>query len=158
MPLLQQELAPNPEETLANYVRRVQMSLGMSQKELAERAGLHLQSVGKIERGQTTRLKQSPKSGLAYALNIPVEYLDAICKGVAVEAIAALKFCPQCWIPGTPPDPMWTNPRAKHCFACGSQLRDRCGNCKEPILSLKFRFCPYCGQAYKSNAPMLSSR
>ncbi|XGV97335.1 MAG: zinc ribbon domain-containing protein [Leptolyngbya sp. BL-A-14] len=150
MPLLQQELAPTPEETLANYVRRVRTSLGLSQKELAERAGLHLQSVGKIERGQTTRLKQTPKSGLAHALNVPVEYLDAICKGVAVEAIASLKFCPQCWLPGTPPDAMWTHPRAKHCFACGNQLRDRCGSCKEPIISLKFRFCPYCGKPYKT--------
>lgn len=122
----------------------------MSQKELAERAGVHLQSVGKIERGQTTRLKQAPKSGLAHALGIPVEYLDAVCKGVAVDAIAALKFCPNCWSPGTPPDPMWTHPRSKYCFACGSQLRDRCGNCSEPIASLKFRFCPYCGNSYKN--------
>lgn len=68
----------------------------MSQKELAERAGIHLQSVGKIERGQTTRLKQLPKSGLAHALGIPVEYLDAMCKGGAVNAIATLKFCPNC--------------------------------------------------------------
>ena len=152
MPLLQQELAPNREETLANYVRRVRISLGLSQKELAERAGLHLQSVGKIERGQTTRLKQTPKSGLAYALSVPVEYLDAVCKGVAVETIATLKFCPHCWVPGTPPDLMWTHPRAKHCFACGSQLHDRCGNCRKPILSLQFRFCPYCGSAYKPSA------
>lgn len=158
MPLLQQELAPNPEETLANYVRRVRISLGISQKELAERAGLHLQSVGKIERGQTTRLKQKPKSGMAHALGIPMEYLDAVCKGVAVEAIAALKFCPQCWMPGTPPDPMWTHPRAKHCFACGSQLRDRCGSCQAPIASLKFRFCPYCGQPYKSDVPTFSPK
>ena len=149
MQLLQQGLAPNPDETLANYVRRVRVSLGMSQKELAERAGIHLQSVGKIERGQTTRLKQIPKNGLAHALNIPVEYLDAVCKGVAVEAIASLKFCPQCWSPGTPPDPMWTSARSKYCFACGSQLRDRCENCNEAIASLKFRFCPYCGSAYK---------
>ncbi|MBW4578247.1 MAG: zinc ribbon domain-containing protein [Tildeniella nuda ZEHNDER 1965/U140] len=149
MPLLQQELAPNPEETLANYVRRVRMSLGLSQKELAGRAGVHLQSVGKIERGQTTRLKQAPKSGLAYALGVPVEYLDAVCKGVAVEAIASLKFCPRCWVPGTPPDPMWTTTRSKYCFACSSALCDRCPDCHKPVESLKFRFCPYCGQSYK---------
>jgi DNA-binding XRE family transcriptional regulator len=142
MPLLQQELAPNPEETLANYVRRVRISLGLSQKELAERAGVHLQSVGKIERGQTTRLKQAPKSGLAYALSVPVEYLDAVCKGVAVDAIAAFKFCPQCWALGTPPDPMGTHSHAKYCLACGNQLRNRRISCHEkifpqiPILSL----------------------
>lgn len=148
MQLFQQTLPPNPDETLASYVKRVRTGLGLSQKELAEKAGVHLQSVGKIERGQTTRLKQKPKSGLAYALGIPVEYLDAVCKGVAVEAIASLKFCPNCWQPGTPPDAMWTHPRSKYCFACGSSLCDRCTQCNEPIASLKFRFCPYCGQGY----------
>ncbi|MBM0744075.1 hypothetical protein JOY44_21040 [Phormidium sp. CLA17] len=67
---------------------------------------------------------------MAYALSITVEYVDAVCKGVAVDTIAALKFCPHCWVPGTPPDPMWTHPRSKHCFACGSQLRDRCASCR----------------------------
>mgnify|MGYP001796281715 CR=1 FL=1 len=33
--------------------------------------------------------------------------------------------------------------------ACGTSLRDRCGRCNEPIMSLKFRFSPYCGQSYK---------
>ncbi|WP_228059576.1 hypothetical protein [Plectonema radiosum] len=28
-------------------------------------------------------------------------------------------------------------------------MRDRCVSCNEPIMSLKFRFCPYCGQSYK---------
>lgn len=147
---LEQNRAPASGETLAAYIRRVRMSLGLSQKELAEQAGIHLQSVGKIERGQTTRLNQKPKSGLAYALNIPVEYLDAVCRGVAMEAIASLRFCPNCWIPGTPPDPMWTSIRSKYCFACGSALCDRCSGCNEPITSLKFRFCPYCGKSYKS--------
>jgi DNA-binding XRE family transcriptional regulator len=149
MHLLNQNLAPILEETLADYVRRIRTSLGFSQRELAERAGIHLQSVGKIERGQTTRLNQKPKNGLAYALGIPVEYLDAVCKGVAVETIATLKFCPHCWVPGSPADPMWTYPRAKYCCICGSQLRDRCGNCNEVVASLKFRFCPHCGKAYK---------
>jgi len=150
MNLSEQNLAPTPEETLAAYVRRVRIRLGLSQKELAEKAGIHLQSVGKIERGQTTRLNQKPKSGLAYALGIPAEYLDAVCKGVSVEAIASLKFCPTCWVPGTPPDPMWTSIRSKYCFACGYLLRDRCSSCNEPIVSLKFKFCPYCGKAYKT--------
>ncbi|MBD1918445.1 MULTISPECIES: helix-turn-helix domain-containing protein [Cyanophyceae] len=149
MHLLSQNLAPTPGETLAAYVQRGRMSLGLSQKELAEKAGIHPQSVGKIERGQTTRLKQKPKSGLAHALGISVDYLDAVCQGRTVEEIAALKFCPQCWVPGTSPDPMWTTPRSKHCFACGSKLQDRCSGCREPIASLKFRFCPYCGKSYK---------
>nr|WP_199318338.1 helix-turn-helix domain-containing protein [Leptolyngbya sp. FACHB-541] len=143
-------MPPTPQETLADYVRRVRTSLGLSQRELADKAGVHLQSVGKIERGQTTRLNQKPKSGLAYALGIPVEYLDAVCKGVAVEAIASLKFCPNCWTSGTPPDPMWTSARSKYCFACGSALCNCCSGCHKPIESLKFRFCPYCGQGYKA--------
>lgn len=146
---LEQNWVPSTEESLAAYVRRVRTNQGMSQKELADKAGIHAQSLGKIERGQTTRLKHKPKIGLANALNIPEEYLDAVCKGKPVEAIATLKFCPQCWIPGNSPDPMWTTPRSKYCFACGTELRDRCSNCQEPIASLKFRFCPYCGKSYK---------
>ena len=144
--------ASNPQESLADYVRRVRTELGMSQKELAERAGVHLQSVGKIERGQTTRLKQKPKSGLASALGIPSDYLDAVCRGIAVETIASLKICPRCWTPGASPDPMWTNVRAKHCYVCGSELHDRCANCKELIPSFKFKFCPYCGKTYKEGS------
>ncbi|WNN92037.1 zinc ribbon domain-containing protein [Gloeocapsopsis dulcis] len=45
---------------------------------------------------------------------------------------------------------MWLNPRSKYCFSCGTQLRERCVSCNEPIKSIKFRFCPYCGNAYKS--------
>lgn len=145
-----QVLAPASGESLATYVRRVRMGMGLSQKELAEKAGIHPQSVGKIERGQTTRLKQKPKTGLALALAVPEDYLEAACKGKSVDAIATLKFCPQCWLPGTPPDPMWTKPRSKYCFACGTALCDRCSSCNEPITSLKFRFCPYCGKSYKS--------
>ena len=153
MQLLQADLAPNLDESLAHYVRRLRERLGLSQKELAEKAGIHQQSIGKIERGQTSRLKQKPKIGLATALNVPIEYLDAVCKGVAVEPIATLKFCPHCWVPGTSADPMWTHPRAKYCFACGSLLHDQCGNCNEAIVSLQFRFCPYCGKAYKLTNP-----
>jgi DNA-binding XRE family transcriptional regulator len=147
---LQQDLVPGFEETLANYVRRVRTSLSLSQKELAEKAGIHPQSIGKIERGQTTRLKQKPKQGLAIALSIPIEYLDAACKGIAMEAIVALKFCPHCWTPGNLPDSLWTYPRARYCFACGNELCDRCPSCNTLIESLKFRFCPYCGQSYKA--------
>ncbi|MBN8560227.1 MAG: helix-turn-helix domain-containing protein [Leptolyngbya sp. UWPOB_LEPTO1] len=143
------ELAPNPEESLADYVRRQRERLGLSQKELAERADIHLQSVGKIERGQTQRLKQQPKNGLAIALGIPTEYLDAVCRKVPVHAIAALKFCPSCWIPGTSPDPLWTEPRSKFCCLCGTQLRDRCAGCNSRLTSHQFRFCPHCGSSYK---------
>uniref|UniRef100_B8HMV9 Transcriptional regulator, XRE family n=1 Tax=Cyanothece sp. (strain PCC 7425 / ATCC 29141) TaxID=395961 RepID=B8HMV9_CYAP4 len=145
----EQANAPNPDETLAQYIRRIRLSLGLSQKEVADKAGIHLQSLGKIERGHTTRLNQKPKRGLAYALGLPIEYLDAASKGVAVSTNTTLRFCPQCWTPGTTPDPMWTNLRSKYCFACGTALWDRCYGCNEPIASLKHRFCPYCGKAYR---------
>ncbi|MEA5468275.1 zinc ribbon domain-containing protein [Spirulina sp. 06S082] len=61
-----------------------------------------------------------------------------------------MKFCPLCWTPGTTPDPMWTNPRAQFCCLCGTQLISRCPNCSEPISSMKFRFCPFCGWSYKA--------
>lgn len=157
MTTLNSELAPNPQESLADYVRRVRTSLSLSQKDLAKRADIHLQSVGKIERGQTTRLKQKAKTGLAHALGIPIEYLDAVYKGVTVDAIETLKFCPQCWTPGSLPDPIWTSVRAKYCYVCGTQLCDRCGNCRELIVSLKFRFCPYCGNSYKSTGRKLDN-
>ncbi|NEQ78252.1 MAG: hypothetical protein F6K23_37845 [Okeania sp. SIO2C9] len=29
---------------------------------------------------------------------------------------------------------------------------DRCGNCNQPVMSLTFRFCPYCGQPYQTTS------
>ncbi|MCC5603880.1 hypothetical protein LC586_33100 [Nostoc sp. CHAB 5714] len=34
---------------------------------------------------------------------------------------------------------------------CGTALRNSCAKCNEPITSLKFRFCPYCGFPYKAS-------
>jgi len=150
MNTLEQAKAPAPGESLADYVRRLRQEQGLHQKELAAKAGIHLQSLGKIERGITTKLNHKTKNGLAYALGVPVEYLEAVCKGISVEATARLKFCPRCWIPGTAPDALWLPIRAQYCFACGGELRSQCRSCSEPILSLKHRFCPYCGTAYQS--------
>jgi DNA-binding XRE family transcriptional regulator len=143
------EVAPKPEESLEIYIQRIRCSLSLSQTELSKKAGVHVQTIRKIESGVTSRLNQKAKSGLSAALNIPQEYLDAVVKQIPVERITTLKFCPSCWTPGTTLDPMWTSVRSKYCFACGSKLRDRCVSCNEPILSLKFRFCPYCGESYK---------
>ncbi|PSB28739.1 hypothetical protein C7B70_20240 [Chlorogloea sp. CCALA 695] len=46
---------------------------------------------------------------------------------------------------------MWLNPRSKYCFSCGTQLRDHCSQCNQPITSIKFRFCPFCGNAYRTH-------
>jgi DNA-binding XRE family transcriptional regulator len=128
----------------------MRLMLGLNQKELAAIAEIHLQSVGKIERGLTTKLSSHSKSGLAIALQVPVEYLEAVCRGTPIVAVSQLKFCAPCWTPGTPPDPLWMEVRAKYCFLCGSALRDRCSHCQERITSLKHRFCPFCGTAYKA--------
>lgn len=150
MHTLEQPQAPNPGESLAEYVRRLRLGQGLNQKELAAKADVHLQSIGKIERGKTTKLNQKTKNGLACALGVPAEYFEAACRGIAIEAASRLKFCPTCWVPGTIPDPLWMPLRAKYCFACAAELRSCCSQCNEPILSLKHRFCPYCGQAYGS--------
>lgn len=138
-------------ETLADYVRRMRTALGMSQAELAQRAGMHLQSIGKIELGKTTRLNSKSLTGLSNSLQVLAEYLSAVCKGVPVAAVQHLKICPRCWTPGNQAELIWLNPRSKYCFVCGTQLCDRCSQCNEPITSIKFRFCPFCGNAYKSN-------
>lgn len=142
---------PLGEEGLANYVQRLRGQLSLTQKELSFKAGIHIQTIRKIEGEQTSRLNQKAKSGLAAALGIPPEYLDAAAKKVSPETITTLKFCPKCWTPGTTPDQMWTDLRSKYCFACGTGLRNRCVSCNEPIMSLKFKFCPYCGANYKQN-------
>lgn len=142
---------PLGEEGLANYVQRLRGQLSLTQKELSFKAGIHIQTIRKIEGGQTSRLNQKAKGGLAAALGIPLEYLDAAAKKVSPETITTLKFCPKCWTPGTTPDQMWTDLRSKYCFACGTALRNRCVSCNEPIMSLKFKFCPYCGANYKQN-------
>ncbi len=49
MNTLEANHAPAPQESLAGYIRRIRTTLGLSQRDLAERAGLHLQSVGKLE-------------------------------------------------------------------------------------------------------------
>lgn len=156
MNILQSSKSPNANETVGDYVKRMRLMLGLNQKELAAIAGIHLQSVGKIERGLTTKLNSHSKSGLANALQVPVEYLEAVCRGTPIVAVSQLKFCAPCWTPGTPPDPLWMEVRAKYCFLCGSALRERCIHCQERITSLKHRFCPFCGTAYKAEPDLKS--
>ena len=140
---------PQPEETLSHYVRRLRTHHNLSQSQLSQAAGIHRQTVGKVENGQTQRLSQRARKSLAFALSIPIDYLNALCQGIPVTVITRLKFCPQCWVPGTTPEPMWTDPRSHYCFDCGTKLLHQCVQCKEPFVSLQFRFCPHCGSPYK---------
>ena len=141
--------APQADESLARYLQRLRIELGLSQKQVATKAQLHVQSLGKIERGQTVRLQTKTCTGLAYALQIPVEYLEALNNGQPIEVPGAIQFCPRCWKPGTTPESMWMHQRAKFCFECGTALKSRCHSCNEPISSLRHRFCPLCGTPYK---------
>ncbi|MBK1991014.1 zinc ribbon domain-containing protein, partial [Sphaerospermopsis aphanizomenoides BCCUSP55] len=118
-------------------------------------AGIHSRSVGKIERGLTLKINRRTLGGLAIALAVPQEYLDAVIKGEEVSLVQGVKFCPQCWNPGTAADPLWANVRAKFCYLCGTSLRSSCANCGELVVSLKYKFCPMCGRSYK---PVVSNR
>jgi DNA-binding XRE family transcriptional regulator len=82
----------------------------MSQSELALKAGIHLQSLGKIERGMTTKLNSKSQRGLAIALQVPGEYLDAVVHGTPISVSNSLKFFPHCWTPGTAPEEIWLSP------------------------------------------------
>jgi transcriptional regulator with XRE-family HTH domain len=150
MQLLDRLLAPNADESLGQYLRRLRLQRGLSQQKVVGLAGIHLQSLGKIERGRTLKLNHKTCSGLAYALNVPKECLEAVAKGVAMDVPSALKFCPSCWTVGMAPESMWLDLRAKYCFLCGMELRHRCVGCHEPITSVKHRFCPFCGTSYQT--------
>ncbi|WP_242058152.1 MULTISPECIES: helix-turn-helix domain-containing protein [Nostoc] len=55
---------PQPGESLADYLVRIRKFKQMTQFELAIAAGIHSRSVGKIERGLTTKLNQKTLRGL----------------------------------------------------------------------------------------------
>jgi DNA-binding XRE family transcriptional regulator len=143
---------PRPQESLADYIKRIRISDGMTQFELAIAAGIHSRSIGKIERGLTTRLNRKTLRGLAGGLGIPQEYLEAVERGESVKPVSAVKFCPQCWTPGANPDPLWSQVKAKFCYLCGMQLQTSCTYCGELVVSLKYKFCPMCGKSYKSDS------
>lgn len=85
---------PNSDESLASYVSRVRKKLNLTQSELADAAGIHGRSVGKIERGLTLKINRRTLQGLAIALGVPQEYFDAVIKGEEVSQVRGVKFCP----------------------------------------------------------------
>ena len=58
-------LVPQPDESLGQYIRRLRQQQGLSQKAVVGLAGIHLQSLGKIERGKTLKLNHKTSGGLA---------------------------------------------------------------------------------------------
>jgi transcriptional regulator with XRE-family HTH domain len=138
--------APNPQESLGDYLRRVRKAMNLTQEEVANRGGIHKQTLLKIEAGQSGKLSQKTRQGLVYALKIPEEYLIALMENKeALEIPRTLKICPRCWPAGTPPETQWLDLRAKYCFLCGGGLRDRC-ECGRSIADWRYAFCPYCGK------------
>lgn len=121
----------------------------MTQFDLAIAAGIHSRSIGKIERGLTTRLNRKTLRGLAGGLGIPQEYLEAVERGESVKPVSTVKFCPQCWTPRTAADSLWGQVRVKFCDLCGMQLQTSCTHCEELVMSLKYKFCPMCSKSYK---------
>lgn len=142
---------PKPGESLAEYVKRRREELGYSQRQLASLSGTHIQTIGKIEGKDTTRLNAKTLTGLSRTFKIPVDYLDAVARGVPIETVQQIKICPSCWSGGSEADPIWLDRRSKYCFICGTELRSQCSRCGKAIESLKYRFCPYCGQPYKES-------
>ncbi|MEH2351021.1 MAG: helix-turn-helix transcriptional regulator [Nostoc sp.] len=63
---------------------------------MADAAGIHGRSVGKIERGLTVKINRRTLQGLALALGVPQEYLDAVIKSEEVSQVRGVKFCPRC--------------------------------------------------------------
>nr|MDZ8230001.1 helix-turn-helix domain-containing protein [Nostoc sp. ChiQUE02] len=109
----------------------------MTQFELAQVAGIHSRSIGKIERGLTTKLNQKTLRGLAVALGVPQEFLETVSRGQEVQLAQNVKFCPQCWNPSYTADPIWQNVQARFCYLCGIQLRASCANCGELVVSIR---------------------
>jgi transcriptional regulator with XRE-family HTH domain len=137
-------------ETLAGYISKVRGLRGFSKAELARKAKLHFSSLSRIENGETEgkKMRVAVQHNLATALKIPVEYIQAACRGVEVDTDQTNNVCPACWVPGTSPDIRWSMPDAKFCLRCGSMLGSKCQSCQTPIL-LTGRFCPECGKPYR---------
>jgi len=63
-----------PEEPLGNRIEQVRTSVGMSRRELADRVGVHYQTIGYLERGE-----YNPSLVLAFRISqVLGEPLDAL--------------------------------------------------------------------------------
>src|SRR5262245_55377245 len=111
-------------ESLAGYITKVREIRGFSKAALARKAKLHFSSLARIENGETEgkKMRLIVQGNLATALKIPVEYLQAACRGEAVDIEQTNNVCPSCWVPGTSPDSRWSMPDARFCLRCGSML------------------------------------
>jgi transcriptional regulator with XRE-family HTH domain len=136
-------------ETIGEYVKKVREIRGLSKAELARQAKVDFSTVSRIESGETAgkKMKIAVLSRFSSVLQIPIEYLQAAARGEHVEIDQTNNVCTKCWNPGSAPDIRWSMVDAKFCLRCGTQLINKCTECKEPIW-LKARFCPQCGKKY----------
>src|SRR5215831_2131343 len=74
-------------EGLGSYITKVRKLRGFSKAELARKARLHFSSLSRIENGQTEgkKMRLSVQANLATALQIPVEYIHAACRGEEID-------------------------------------------------------------------------
>lgn len=137
-------------EPLGTYVQRIRTLRGLSRLECAQRAGINISSMIRIETGKTgtTRPRRGVQERLSAVLQIPVEYLQAAARQEPFRSPPLTKVCLSCWVAGTLPDARWSMVDAKFCLRCGDRLLSECPSCTEPLF-LKGRFCPGCGSAYQ---------
>jgi transcriptional regulator with XRE-family HTH domain len=60
---------------IGNRIRVARKAAGLTQEEVAQRAGVRLNAVNRLERGESRDPHYSTLVGIARALNVPVEYL-----------------------------------------------------------------------------------
>jgi len=80
--------APTPQETVAAQLKRYRAAAGLTQEELAERAGVSVRSIGDLERGAGHRPRKDTAALLAQALELPPD------AQVAFVAAARRPPCP----------------------------------------------------------------
>lgn len=71
----------------AVFLRRAELGMA-SRQDLAERAGVHINTIGRIERGAPLTRRGSTWDRLEAALRWPSGYLDRLARGKAIEADA----------------------------------------------------------------------
>lgn len=72
-------MPPDPKDVLARNLRRIRMEVGISQEELASRAGLHRTYVSSVERGHR---------------NISVENIFALARALGCQPASLLNTEP----------------------------------------------------------------
>lgn len=60
---------------IGDKVRRIRRSMNLSQKELAEKAGISRCSINRIENGLACEIKYKTACNIARALGVPIDFL-----------------------------------------------------------------------------------